>query len=105
MQLSGLGAYPEDAYFDPERPDWLPYWIDTPNESDMKWHTTLPEVGGYIGQVAGGAANMIGEVAGGIAGGAASGLSRSVNISGLLVLGLAAYVAVAVLPGILAARH
>ncbi len=32
-----LGAYPSDAYFDPARPAWLPYWIDTPAESALKW--------------------------------------------------------------------
>jgi len=32
-----LGAYPADPYFDPERPAWLPYWIDTPTESAFKW--------------------------------------------------------------------
>lgn len=32
-----LGAYPSDSYFDPARPSWLPFWIDTPNESAMKY--------------------------------------------------------------------
>ena len=36
MMLS-LGAYPGDSYFDPNRPSWLPYWIDSPTESAMKW--------------------------------------------------------------------
>lgn len=36
MMIS-LGAYPDDPYYDPGRPSWLPYWIDTPTESAMKW--------------------------------------------------------------------
>jgi len=32
-----LGAYPTDPYYDPERPSWLPYWIDTPTESEAKY--------------------------------------------------------------------
>ncbi len=37
MMLHGIGAYPSDAYFDPNRARFLPYWIDTPTESAMKW--------------------------------------------------------------------
>lgn len=33
----GLGAYPTDPYYDPNRPSWLPYFIDTPTESEMKY--------------------------------------------------------------------
>jgi len=33
----GLAAYPHDAYYDPSRPAWLPYWLDTPGESAQKW--------------------------------------------------------------------
>lgn len=33
----GLGAYPTDPYYDPNRPSWLPYWIDTPTESALKF--------------------------------------------------------------------
>ncbi len=32
----GLAAYPTDPYYDPSRPSWLPYWIDTPTESEAK---------------------------------------------------------------------
>lgn len=32
-----LGAYPTDVYYDPLRPSWLPYWIDTPTESAAKY--------------------------------------------------------------------
>ena len=37
-ELAGLGAYPEDAYFDKDRPSWLPYWLDTPTESERKYN-------------------------------------------------------------------
>ena len=33
---SGVGAYPTDAYYDPARPSWLPYWIDDTTESQNK---------------------------------------------------------------------
>jgi len=33
--ITALGAHPGDAYYDPSRPRWLPYWIDTPTESAM----------------------------------------------------------------------
>lgn len=32
-----LGAYPTDPYYDPQRPSWLPYWIDTPTETEAKY--------------------------------------------------------------------
>lgn len=35
--VASLGAYPTDSYYDPERPAWLPYWLDTPTESALKW--------------------------------------------------------------------
>jgi hypothetical protein len=34
---AALGAYPTDSYYDPGRPSWLPFWIDTPTESAMKY--------------------------------------------------------------------
>lgn len=34
---AGLGAYPGQPYFDPNRPAWLPYWVDTPSENAQKW--------------------------------------------------------------------
>ena len=33
----GLAAYPTDPYYDPDRPAWLPYWIDDPTESAQKY--------------------------------------------------------------------
>ena len=32
----GLGAYPTDCFYDPNRPGWLPYFIDTQTESQAK---------------------------------------------------------------------
>lgn len=32
----GLSAWPTDAYYDPGRPSWLPYWIDDTVESQNK---------------------------------------------------------------------
>jgi hypothetical protein len=39
-----MGAYPEDPYYDPNRPSWLPYWIDTPTESYRKYKYYLYEL-------------------------------------------------------------
>ena len=36
MMFHGLSAYPTDSYYDPNRPAWLPYWIDDPTESAQK---------------------------------------------------------------------
>lgn len=33
----GLSAYPSDSYYDPNRPAWLPFWLDTFQESAAKW--------------------------------------------------------------------
>lgn len=39
---SGLAAYPSDTcFYDPNRPSWLPYFIDTPTESQNKIACTL----------------------------------------------------------------
>lgn len=35
----GLGAYPDQVWYDPNRPSWLPGWIDTPTESIRKIQT------------------------------------------------------------------
>lgn len=44
-----LGAWPGDPYYDPQRPGWFPYWLDTPSESAVKWglypSSTLKEPG------------------------------------------------------------
>ncbi len=34
-----LGAYPDQVWYDPTRPSWLPYVIDTPTESARKYAT------------------------------------------------------------------
>ena len=36
-RASTLGAYPGQPYYDPARPSWVPYWVDTPTESALKW--------------------------------------------------------------------
>ena len=33
----GLGIYPSSPCFDPTRPSWLPYWLDTLSESGCKY--------------------------------------------------------------------
>lgn len=37
MLTGGLGAWPDDSYYDPQRPWWLPYFFDTPTESALKY--------------------------------------------------------------------
>lgn len=32
-----LGAYPDQTYYDPNRPSWLPYWVDTWGEGVKKY--------------------------------------------------------------------
>lgn len=32
-----LRAWPTDPYYDKTRPGWLPYWWDTPTESEAKY--------------------------------------------------------------------
>ena len=88
----GLGAYPEDPYFDPNRPSWLPYFFDTPTESASKWKTesTLGQMAGVVGYTVSNAANMAGSLVGSVGGGAASGLGAGLNLPGYLLLGGAA---------------
>ena len=38
-------AYPTDSFYDPNRPDWLPYWIDTPTESQNKMGLAMANSG------------------------------------------------------------
>lgn len=48
---SGLSAYPGDCFYDPNRPAWLPNWIDTPTESNAKaacLYGAIPIVGGIV---------------------------------------------------------
>jgi hypothetical protein len=44
MAYARLGAYPTDSYYDPNRPSWLPYWLDTPTESIRKYTGYSPSV-------------------------------------------------------------
>jgi len=91
MYTRGVGAYPDDSYFDPNRPSWLPYWLDTPTESAAKYgsESTLGQMGGVVGSA--GAA-----VAGGIADATAGAVSNAVatSLSGTLLLAGAGILAV-----------
>ena len=65
---AGMGAYPSDSFYDPGRPSWLPYWLDTPTESAAKYGSS-----GILGAVPGAAVAIgqtIGEIPGGVIGGA-----------------------------------
>jgi hypothetical protein len=39
-----LGAWPGQYFYDPNRPSWLPYWIDTPTESAVKYGLYSPNL-------------------------------------------------------------
>lgn len=39
VRARGMGIYPNQPCFDPTRPAWVPYWVDTPSESGCKWGT------------------------------------------------------------------
>lgn len=34
---TGLSAYPTDSFYDPNRPSWMPYWLDDATESAQKY--------------------------------------------------------------------
>lgn len=38
MTIGHIGAYPDQSYYDPDRPSWLPYWIDDVTESEAKYN-------------------------------------------------------------------
>jgi hypothetical protein len=71
--IGAIGAYPDDPYFDPNRSSWLPYWIDTFEESRRKYdaenliQATANAAGQATGAVVGGAANAAGSAAGNVA--------------------------------------
>jgi hypothetical protein len=48
---SGLGAYPDEVWYDPNRPSLLPYWIDDFTETARKYATVL--VGNPTAQTSG----------------------------------------------------
>lgn len=39
--VKGLGAYPDQVWYDPQRPSWLPYWLDDLTESTRKYSTAI----------------------------------------------------------------
>jgi len=45
-RLGGLGEYPGYYCYDANRPSWLPYWIDSVNESMCRWNPKT--VGGNL---------------------------------------------------------
>lgn len=71
MQFKGLGLYPDQANpqgvlcYDPNRPSWLPDWIDTSTESACYYNS--PTLGGQAGAVVG---QGISSAAAGVLGGA-----------------------------------
>ncbi len=89
MTLTGLGAYPTDSYYDPDRPSWLPYWIDDSTESAAKYNSDniVGQMGGVVGTVAG-------TLAGGVASGVSTGLKSSLDTGGvwtIAVIGIGLY--------------
>lgn len=100
--MNGLAAYPGDPCYDPDRPSWLPYWLDDFTESDCKWGASniagatlnafenpaevATNVGGVVGQ---GTAAAVSDVSSGVAQAGESFLS---NVSGTGMLGIAAVI-------------
>jgi hypothetical protein len=98
----GFGAYPTDPCYDPNRPSWLPYWLDDLTESDCKYPngvlSDLPQaeanIGGVIGQTVG---SGVSDVASGVAtateaaatGAVTGGVSDLSTGGGVLLLGAA----------------
>jgi hypothetical protein len=37
----GMGQYPGDSCYNPDRPSWLPYWIDTFSEEACRYSETV----------------------------------------------------------------
>jgi hypothetical protein len=102
IPVPGLGAYPTDPCYDPNRPSWLPYWLDDLTESDCKYPngvlSDLPQaeanIGGVIGQTVG---SGVSDVASGVAtateaaatGAVTGGVSDLSTGGGVLLLGAA----------------
>lgn len=61
-----LGAYPDQAWYDPNRPSWLPYFIDDSAESAAKYGTTslVGQMGGAAGTAVGDVGSAVGSAAG-----------------------------------------
>ena len=68
----GLGLYPSDPCFDPNRPSLLPYWIDDATESNCFYGG-----GSILGDVIPAAGYMATTAIGGAAQGVAMGLANS----------------------------
>jgi hypothetical protein len=84
MSLVGVGMYPTDPCFDPNRASWLPYWIDNTTESACYYGTDslLGQMGGVVGGAAGTVASG---AASAVASGVATGVSNT-SASGLLLV-------------------
>lgn len=100
--LGGLGMAPGDpsGCYDPNRGSWIPYWWDTPTESDCKFHVdsifaAIPgaaaELGTAAGQAVGG---VIGGAASGAVSGAAAPIFQSAGTVMTLLLALVGFVIV-----------
>ena len=70
MRIPGLGLYPDQPCFDPDRPALLPYWIDDLTESDCKYNAT---------NILGATANAAGEAVGAVAGAAGSAIGTAAS--------------------------
>lgn len=76
MTIGSIGAYPDQPWFDPDRPALLPYWLDDFTESEAKYNaqnilqaTTNAggELIGTVGSAVGtGAANAVSSAFGGM---------------------------------------
>jgi hypothetical protein len=103
---NGLGLYPDElnpqgvACYDPNRPSWLPDWIDTPTESACYYNS--PTLAGQAGAVVGQAVN---QAVGGVLGGATG--TNPLDVSQYLpwiVGGVAALGLLIVLPSLMGHR-
>ena len=98
--MNGLAAYPGDPCYDPNRPSWLPYWLDEIQEGECEtgtsnwWSAGWSELGG---QAAGAVTSAASSVVSGAASGAASGVSDLTLSGGLLIGGVVACVALVIL--------
>jgi hypothetical protein len=64
----GVGAYPTDSYYDPNRPSWMPYWMNDLTESNAEYNNApfasqvvqaAESMGGAVGGVIGGTAGSV----------------------------------------------
>lgn len=100
----GMGVYPDQPCYDPQRPTWMPYWLDDLTESSCKYPNgvlaDLPQAGTNIAAVAGqavggGVADTLDAVGSGIvaategaAATASSDLTATGGSTGLVLLGI-----------------